>query len=154
MKRSAPLQRRTPLRARARISGPTVDREPRPMALTPATRRGSYAGAVAGIPAPKEAPVRSETYRRLVAAMPCWQCRAPAPSQAAHANFGKSLGMKTDDRTCFPMCPQCHAHHDQGGVPREIRRATELQAGRDTRAAIKAAGLWPKNLPEYQETEE
>ncbi|MEJ7932558.1 hypothetical protein WG922_21490 [Ramlibacter sp. AN1015] len=111
----------------------------------------TYEGATSGQAVDKDAPVRSEAYRRLVAALPCWECRAAPPSQAAHANFGKGMGMKTDDRTCWPACVTCHRSHDQGGMDRMVRRFIEELAGRDTRAAILAAGNWPKSLPTWTE---
>ena len=53
---------------------------------------------------PKESPVRSDEYLRLVAAMPCAMCGIEGYSQAAHADEGKGMGIKSDDRTCFPLC--------------------------------------------------
>jgi hypothetical protein len=104
---------------------------------------------------PKQEPVRSEAYRRLVAALPCAYCHRPGPSQAAHANEGKGMGIKTDDRTCFPMCGPgfhgsgCHSELDQGGLfkDKETRRGWERMAGVWTRARIQADGNWPKGLP-------
>lgn len=104
---------------------------------------------------PKQEPIRSEEYRRLVAALPCAYCYRPGPSQAAHANEGKGMGMKTDDRTCFPMCGPgfhgtgCHWALDQGGLfaSKENRREFERRAGRYTRARILLDGNWPKGLP-------
>lgn len=118
---------------------------------TPATRSATYSGATREA-VKKESPARSEAYRRLVAAMPCADCRHPGPCQAAHANQGKGLALKTDDRTCFPLCPRCHRMHDQGAhTSREMRRDMEAQWGAATRAAILAAGIWPKNLPLWKE---
>ena len=48
----------------------------------------------AAAPIPKAAPVRSEAYRRIVAAMPCIHCGIAGYSQHAHANAGKGKGMK------------------------------------------------------------
>lgn len=125
---------------------PRAEREPKPLAR--ATRTASYGGTVTGNPVSKDAPVRSEAYRRLVAALPCACCCAPGPSQAAHSNFGKGLSLKSDDRTCFPLCPTCHRDHDQGGrLSREERRFAESVWGTMTRALIEAAGQWPANLP-------
>ena len=123
-------------------------------------RRGSMA-PVAGIPASaieKDNPVSCEAYRRLVAAMPCMNCRINDNSQAAHPNTGKAKGMKADDRLCFPLCavrfnaPGCHYLFDQHQLfPRSERAGVEQQWGAETRAAILAAGLWPKNLPLWTE---
>lgn len=103
--------------------------------------------------------VRSETYRRLVAAMPCIACGC-GPCQAAHPNTGKGMGMKTDDRLCFPLCgpqpgrPGCHALFDQGAMfTKSQRRAIEPAWGADTRRRIKANGKWPKRLPDFETKE-
>ena len=46
--------------------------------------------------------------------------------------------------------PGCHYLFDQHQLfPRAERAAVEQQWGAETRAAILAAGLWPKNLPEW-----
>ena len=55
-------------------------------------------------PEPKAEALRSEQYRRLVAALPCKVCGIAGHSQAAHPNTGKGAGTKTDDRQCFPLC--------------------------------------------------
>jgi hypothetical protein len=55
----------------------------------------------------------------FVAYHDCFACGMPGRSQAAHANFGKGRGLKTDDSLCFPLCctlPMrvgCHDQHDQ-----------------------------------------
>lgn len=148
--------KRTPLRSmsakrKAKLHQPAVPREPKPMSLSPSSRKGVYGGSTSGKAIEKEQPARSEAYRRLVAAMPCAMCSAAAPSQAAHANTGKGLSLKTDDRTCFPLCPPCHRDFDQGGMSRENRRVLEALYGQRTRTAILAAGAWPKNLPMWKE---
>jgi hypothetical protein len=65
--------------------------------------------------APK--PVRSEPYRRLVAALPCINCTLEGFSQAAHPNAGKAKGLKACDLACFPLCSvagnDCHRKFDQ-----------------------------------------
>lgn len=65
---------------------------------------------------PKETIIRSEPYRRLVAALPCIHCQWTAPSQAAHENAGKGQRMKVCDTKCFPLCSvngrDCHGKFD------------------------------------------
>jgi hypothetical protein len=86
---------------------------------------------------PKERPVRSEPYRRLVAALPCFNCGAAAPSQAAHADMGKGMGIKSSDLTCYPLCPRCHTTWGASGhVPRDDRRKFELAAADITQRNI------------------
>ena len=110
---------------------------------------------------PKAAPVRSEAYRRLVAAMPCIHCGISGHSQAAHPPpTGK--GIKEDDRECFPLCT---IHHDAAGqlvdgchfefdqmrlVPRADMRSLAGHWAAQTRQAIRQAGQWPKNLPHLE----
>ena len=103
---------------------------------------------------PKVAPVRSEAYRRAVAALPCVICLTQGFSQAAHANTGKGMGMKACDLTLFPACADrpgwrgCHSRLDQGALfSKEVRRGLEPVWAADTQRKIKAAGQWPANLP-------
>ena len=82
-------------------------------------------------------------------------------SQHAHLNLGKGMGMKTDDRTGFPLCctrpdiEGCHVAYDQyrlvdGG--REAHRDYGLEWGRITRHTILESGQWPQRLPLWSET--
>lgn len=93
---------------------------------------------------PKTVMVRDEAYRRYVAAKPCYRCGVAGYSQAAHPNVDKGLGLKTDDRLCFPLCSDrpmvlgCHGGFDQArGIARQERR--EREAGYVARARDEAA---------------
>lgn len=104
--------------------------------------------------APKSAPVRSEEYRRAVAALPCIECKVPGISQCAHANTGKGAGIKASDLDSFPLCacqpgrPGCHAKFDQGALfSKAVRRLKEPAWVSDTQRKIKALGLWPEGIP-------
>ena len=148
------LARRTPMRRTgwrrwAGVSSATpVTRLARPANYAPAT---GHATALK-----KDAPARSEAYRRIVAAMPCIHCGIAGYSQHAHANAGK--GIKTDDRMGFPLCAArpgvegCHAAFDQyrllPGGRDEHAEAGERWAER-TRAAVLEAGVWPNRLPRW-----
>lgn len=104
------------------------------------------------VPLPKSAPVRSEAYRRLVAAMPCMSCQRHGPSQCAHADEGKGMSIKSDDRTCFPACVECHILIGASGMfSRDERRKIERLYGARTRAAILEAGDWPASVPLWSE---
>jgi hypothetical protein len=107
---------------------------------------------------PKDEPVRSEEYRRLVAKLPCKHCGVHGHSQAAHPNTGKGGGLKTDDRLCFPLCCDrpgvqgCHAKFDQHAwFTRAARREIEPSWGADTRRQITAMGQWPADLPKIED---
>lgn len=145
--------KRTAFKSKRPAHQPTVSREDRPMAkLSPAARRGSYAGTTTGQTVDKERPVRSELYRRLVANLRCACGCGRHPCQAAHPNTGKGMGLKTDDRLCFPLAPPCHSAFDQGAMfPKALRRQFEERWGAETRAAIIAAGQWPKSLPLWEQ---
>lgn len=130
-----------------------------PAPLRPLERACSYEGSTSGQPVDKENAVEHEGYRRLVAALPCAHCFVRGYSQAAHADQGKGAGIKTDDRTCYPACgprpgvPGCHwLIGTSGAFPREARRAMEQEYAKRTRRAIQAAGLWPSNLPMWENT--
>lgn len=60
--------------------------------------------SVAFQPRPKLQTWRSEAYRRLVASLPCAHCGLAGYSNACHADQGKGMGIKSDDRTCWPGC--------------------------------------------------
>lgn len=111
--------------------------------------------------APKENALSSEAYRRLVAALPCANCRRVGRSQHAHENEGKGKSLKLDDRRAMPLCCDepgregCHVQFDQyrllpGG--REAHVAQGRIWAAQTRAEIFARGLWPKRLPLFEET--
>lgn len=102
---------------------------------------------------PKTEVIRSEPYRRLVAAMPCKACGIQGYSQAAHLPpDGK--GVKQDDRLIFALCctrpgiTGCHVEFDQYRMfTHEVALTVGMCWAMDTMRAIEAAGNWPKNLP-------
>lgn len=110
---------------------------------------------------PKEPPLRSEKYRRLVAALPCIHCGVVGHSQAAHADQGKGARIKSDDRTCYPACasrPGVRGCHDiigaSGAIPQEQRRALEQEYAASTRKTIRDSGKWPKSVPHLESQNE
>lgn len=136
----------------------TPRREPTQCTYTPRPRTPAAARddgkARMVVPLPKAELVRSEAYRRLVAAMPCALCHKPGPSQAAHADFGKGLSLKADDRTCFPLCADapgrngCHTSvGSMGLMGKQERREFEIAAAYATATAIYVSGQWPKWVP-------
>lgn len=104
------------------------------------------------VPCPKDLPVESEPYRRLVAALPCINCRLEGRSQAAHPNTGKGKGMKADDRLCFPLCHvegnNCHGRFDLYQLyGRALQTDLEPHWALQTQRAILSDGAWPAGLP-------
>jgi hypothetical protein len=119
---------------------------------------GTYSSTSVSVAQPKENALVSEAYRRLVRAMPCIRCGHPPQSQFCHADLGKGMGLKTDDRRGWPGCgphdgqPGCHHYLGTSGkLPKAVRRALEHDYAVKTRAAIVAAGTWPKGLPVWGE---
>ncbi len=109
-----------------------------------------------GKPQPKDEPIRSKAYLRLVAQLPCKHCGIWGHSQAAHANTGKGMGTKACDLQTFPLCADrpgqrgCHSLFDQGALfSKEARRLIEQAWVADTQRQIYAMGIWPKKYP-YQ----
>lgn len=105
------------------------------------------------VPVPKDAPVRSEPYRRLVASLPCIACGIQGYSQHAHANQGKGMALKVDDRFAFPLCAArpgavgCHAALDQGAMfAKAARREIEQEWARRTVLFLLQADRWPTGL--------
>jgi hypothetical protein len=89
---------------------------------------------------PKSAPIRDESYRRWVASLPCAHCGIEGFSQAAHADEGKGMGIKSSDDTCYPACgprygiPGCHwLLGTSGAMGKERRRELEARYAEQTR---------------------
>jgi hypothetical protein len=129
----------------------------RALVASPSQGRGSYvACGERAEPIPKENAVRSEAYRRLVAALPCKNCGRVGRSQAAHPPpEGKSL--KHDDRKCFPLCCDelgrkgCHPRYDQYELfPHDVALRWAAHWGEETRVQITKAGLWPLGLEPFE----
>lgn len=118
---------------------------PPPAPLTPITRKVSYTlidSEVSGTYA-KVSAYRSEAWRRAVASLPCAECGAPPPSQAAHINhLGKGLGLKPPDVFTVPLCPTHHSAYDQGkDYTREQRHEVSTAWLHQTLHALALAGL-------------
>lgn len=136
------LKRTTPLKAKA------------PMARSKVERReglGRKVEIVMGVyrPPGHKLPtlLRSEQHRRNVAALNCACCGRQGPSQAAHANFTKGMGLKACDSLTFPLCPECHRDLDQGGkLLKEARRHREWIYVDGTRAELMALGQWTPEI--------
>lgn len=139
MNRRAPLKR-TAFKSKAPPPRPAkqVDYTPRPRA--PAVHHFPDPTKMV-CPVPKSAPVRDESYRRLVAALPCIHCGRPGRSQAAHGPaLGK--GMKASDDDLFPLCADepgaigCHTKFDQYVLfDAEQRREVAARWAAETRLA-------------------
>ena len=155
LNRSTTLKR-TGFKSRAPTS---ISRDPDRVRATPTVTPGAFRvpGPVASAPAArveKSAPVRSEAYRRLVAAMPCVICGMVGYGQAAHGSAGKGMGIKASDLELFCLCADrpgvrgCHSLLDQGALfTKAVRRELEPVWAADTQRRIKAMGLWPKGVP-------
>lgn len=99
----------------------------------------------------KEKRLRSERHRRIVASLDCSCCGRSGPSQAAHANFSTGMGLKACDSLTFPLCPECHRHHDQGGMRRQDRWQREWEYADATRAELISKNLWSPEVEDaYQ----
>ena len=127
--------------------------ERKPIVACRLTRTPNYAVCTAAAPVPKEAPVRSESYRRFVASHPCFECGYEGASQAAHPNFLKGMSLKTSDLDCFPLCAShglsmgCHYMHDNLiEMTREERREREARYIKAMHELARAAGR-----PEFKE---
>lgn len=156
------MMRRTPFRLARASTCPETEQEREQRLMDKARRamnsvvpRAANMGSstTAAAPIPKAAPVRSESYRRAVATLPCAICGVPGYSQAAHANTGKGMGMKACDLTCFPACgPRpgfqgCHAALDQGALfSKAVRRELEPVWAADTMRKLWEMELIPDSM--------
>lgn len=152
--------KRTPFKRKAPAPYVKPEREYRPVQkLTAPVNYARFDSAMSA--APKENPVRSAAYRKLVASLPCIRCGIVGYSQAAHADQGKGAHIKADDRTCYPACCTrpgyigCHAVIGSTGTyTREERRALEIEYGIRTRQKVRQMGKWPKGIPHMEEQTE
>lgn len=99
------------------------------------------------VPVPKADLLDDIEYRRLAATLRCICCNAVGFSQAAHPNTGKGMGMKTDDRDCFPLCTvgakDCHGGFDQRAMfPKEKRRELEPLWAAQTRMTLRKLAMF------------
>lgn len=91
--------------------------------------------------------LRSEQHRRNVSALSCACCGKAGPSQCAHANATKGMGQKVCDSLTFPLCPDCHRDHDQGGTHTKTERwKREWELVDATRAELLKRNLWPASV--------
>lgn len=88
--------------------------------------------------------LRSKRHRRNVAALGCLVTGGPA--QACHVNLTKGAGLKACDSLCFPLNPELHRQHDQGGIPRAERWKREWEYVDATRAALIQSGRWTSEI--------
>ena len=156
LKRTAFKRRELALAAPVDRDQRLAERAARQMATASASPDNVATGpnATQAAPMEKESPLRSEPYRRLVAALPCAHCGIEGYSQCAHANTGKGTGTKSSDTESFPLCAcqpgrrGCHSLFDQGALfSKEARRAKEAEWVAKTRLQILSSGLWPARLP-------
>jgi hypothetical protein len=103
---------------------------------------------------PKQNVLVCEAYRSMVRLLPCAHCGRPPPSQFCHADEGKGMGIKTDDRRGWPGCApglsRTGCHHlvgMTGTFSRAQRRQLEEGYAAWARAQVMAAGHWPAALP-------
>ena len=160
------LTRRTPIKSAGfKSRAPSSEqRDPDRVRSVPAVTPGAFrapqpVATTSTEPVTKDAPVRSEAYRRAVASLPCINCGVPDHSQCAHSNSGKGAGIKASDLDSFPLCTVhpgpdgtlvqgCHENFDQGALfTKAVRRELEPAWIADTQRRILAMGLWPKALP-------
>lgn len=96
----------------------------------------------------KESALQHAGYMVLVRKLPCAHCGRAGPSQFCHSDEGKGMAIKSDCRLGWPGCGDCHhAIGTKRIYQRDERRSLEDRYAAQTRAAILAAGLWPKTLP-------
>ncbi len=134
LKRSAPLTRKTPLRATAFRRAPQafagVDRLTSGTGAT-LTRQSTLQRAAIKRRAPKKRSGHEPKYLAACRGERCYLQFAGCCSYEgdptvvpAHQNQGKGAGLKVPDRFTVPACYHCHTLYDQSGIDREVKRAT------------------------------
>lgn len=168
MKRSTPLKRRTPLRAKPRPPRPAKQIDYTPTPRTPAPSLSALRGLVkmpsgetsesiverarAGWGAPKRDYVRSPALLAACRLIQCQHCGAHDGTVcAAHSNWachGKGRGIKADDNRVAALCSACHHELDQGSKLNRVQRLT-LWWGAHVRTVreMLRLKLWPAGAP-------
>lgn len=115
---------------------------------------GTYGGTSSGEAVEKERMLQHAGYMAAVRDLGyCMNCGRACRPQFCHADFGKGQGIKTDVRRGWPGCAECHFLIGTSGTySKAERRGIEARLAHKTRCAVKAAGTWPKRLPEWRET--
>lgn len=139
LKPGKPLQRKTPLQAKQTLRRHREKRE-KGLAQRIAESVGTAIKHLKG----EAHLLRSEQHRRNVAALGCLVTGKPA--QACHVNFSKGMGLKVCDSLCFPLSPELHREHDQGGIPRMERIRREWEYVDQTRALLIRKNQWPAEV--------
>ncbi|MFY2608256.1 hypothetical protein [Achromobacter ruhlandii] len=123
LKRSAPLTRKTPLRA-------TAFRRT-PQAFAGQDRQSTLQRAAIKRRSPKKRAGHAPEYTAAIKGECCYLrfpgCKSYPEDPTvvpAHQNEGKGMGLKVHDKFTVPACHFCHALYDQSGIDREIKRAT------------------------------
>lgn len=135
LQRKTPLKASKPMRRSAGKKGPGL-----------AQRIAQSLGRAIQHARGESSVLRSEAHRRNVAALPCIATGKPGPSQCAHVNFGKGMGLKSCDSLCFPLSPDAHRAHDQGGMPRQQRLRLEWEYADATGAELIRRNQWPPEI--------
>lgn len=155
LKRGSPMKR-TPFKRAAPAPHVKPERVPPPLIRPPAWRIGAVVSPHPRPAVEKDNAIQSEAYMAAVRKLPCARCGIVGFTQFCHADEGKGQGMKTDCRRGWPGCGPhgdtmgCHyLVGSTGKLGKTQRRITEDAYGRQTRALIRAMGLWPKTLPPW-----
>lgn len=135
MIRTSTLQRKTPLRNKTPLAR---SREKKGLGL--AQRIAQSLGKAIQHARGESNLLRSEAHRRNVAGLGCLITGKPA--QACHVNFDKGMGLKVCDSLCFPLSPEFHREHDQGGMPRAERWKKEWEYVDRARALLIRKNQW------------
>lgn len=150
---------------RAALHQPAGEREPRPMALSPATRRGTYSGSTSGHAVDKDPHTVNAHLRNLARGEACTGHRYggychcdPATTVLAHTNSiadGKGMGYKAHDHLGAFLGMDCHAWLDQGNASAAERDAFMAAAQERTRqrwhaiASDPAAKEWRRKAAQW-----
>jgi hypothetical protein len=83
--------------------------------------------------------IRTEPYMRLVRALPCCACNAPAPSDPHHPHgVGyKGSGTKAPDIWVIPLCRRCHDELHADRVAWEEKNGSQFEY-----VVVTFANLW------------
>lgn len=88
---------------------------------------------------PKDGHLLSRAYLDFCRSLPCFGCRAPAPSMAHHHPPKGMGGARVDDTKTFPVCAVCHQRCH--AIPVVVDGKRLAPVGADSQDRARAATL-------------
>jgi hypothetical protein len=85
---------------------------------------------------PRRGPERNEPYKAWIRTLACCGCGVEGRSEAAHVGTDGGMSMKASDRSCIPLCADCHTQRADS-----YHRIAGGRSGFEVRYGLRLAAL-------------